>query len=214
MKDLWKTTTSSKEPEPAFPEWFSIEWLWEQCLGLADAFAYTHGLIPSTSGQKAERQLHADLTPDNILVFPSEANVSIPFLKLADFGLSRKVDSNGRLPKAHITATLTYEPPEQVLLKEQASLQWDIWRLGCLYLEFITWGLLGYHGVKEFAVAREREIGDHKASKAQGDSFVDTFFKKTVAKPWLYWIPGYRMKVAVRVKESVHYVSSLSFHCT
>lgn len=207
-------TTSSRESNPTFPEWVSVDWLWEQCLGLADAFAYTHGLIASANGQLATPQLHADLTPDNILVFPSENDILIPSLKLADFGLSQKVNSERRLATAKITNTLTYEPPEQALSQEYASLQWDIWRLGCLYLEFITWALFGYHGVKKFAAAREQETDDYRASKAQGDSFVDTFFKKALAKPWLYWFPGYHMKVAVHVKKSVHLVRSFPGHST
>ena len=199
LKDLWKRSTPSDDIH-----WFSYDWLWEQCLGLADALAFTHGLTTSANGERAKAQVHADISADNILVFSNGTNdENERILKLSDFGLSREVDSNGRLAANTLKHTRTNAPPERELSEHQASPQWDIWVLGCLYVDFITWGLSGYHGVKTFATSREQELDDPRVLKAQGVRIRDTWFRQASTRPWLAWIPGYHLKTTFHVKKAV-----------
>lgn len=61
--------------------WFSFNWFFRECWGIADAVVVTHktGL------------LHFDIKPENILAFPAVREDSAYQLKLADFGLSRRL---------------------------------------------------------------------------------------------------------------------------
>lgn len=61
-------------------------------------------------------------------------------LVIADFGLMafHRGQSRSLVPGAKLHGTPTYAPPEWQL-NYQVSRSYDIWSLGCVYLEFITW---------------------------------------------------------------------------
>lgn len=61
-------------------------------------------------------------------------------------------------------------PPEYDL-REDLSQPFDIWSLGCTYLEFITWLLLGAEGVENFRQIRLDERDSRPKLK------MDTFYK-------------------------------------
>ena len=76
-------------------------------------------------------------------------------LQIADFGLGR---FHGRASRSQvdprtIASTPTYEPPD-IALNLKVSRAYDIWSLGCLYLEYITWRLGGYKLLTAFGNAR------------------------------------------------------------
>lgn len=52
-----------------------------------------------------------------------------------------------------ISFSPTYEPPE-VKIGRAVSRAYDIWSLACLYLEFITWLLMGGKAIDEFSECR------------------------------------------------------------
>ncbi len=62
---------------------------------------------------------------------------------------------------------LTYAPPEYQL-HVRISQAFDIWMLGCVYLEFISWLVLGWRGVVQF-----HDVREHITSSGVSD---DTFF--------------------------------------
>ncbi|KAI9784461.1 MAG: hypothetical protein M1839_002117 [Geoglossum umbratile] len=61
-------------------------------------------------------------------------------LQIADFGLGRfhGRDSLLGISPSKVVSSPTYEPPE-CKLHRHVSRSYDIWSLGCLYPEFITW---------------------------------------------------------------------------
>jgi serine/threonine protein kinase len=98
---------------------------------------------------------HGDIKPENILWF-KDGDV----LKLTDFGLGRfhgRDSRSGRDPRK-ISGTLTYEPPECSLARG-VSRKYDIWSLGCFFLEFVTWLLEGAAKIAEFANERGLDTG-------------------------------------------------------
>ena len=106
---------------------------------------------------------HGDLKPENIL-WSNELEGAGPsgILQIADFGLGRfhRFESKSRVDPKTIVGSATYIPPE-ISLEKQVSRAYDIWSLGCVYLEFATWLLEGSAGLEEFT-KRRSEIAPDK----------------------------------------------------
>ncbi|KAH8887125.1 kinase-like protein [Thozetella sp. PMI_491] len=178
LEDLWKTKEPIRGPGRYYPICFSQYWVQEQCRGIADGLAWIHGPHQPASNQVGwQPQIHLDIKPENILAFPEihGGETSYYKLKLADFGLSQTVQKDGNIPTETIRHTLTYRPPEKDLGEKNASPQWDVWCLGCLYLEFITWFLLNYSHLEAFRLKREERT---TARLFEAKVVEDTFFSK------------------------------------
>lgn len=90
---------------------------------------------------------HGDIKPDNFLWFRPEKSSEL--LALSDFGLGRlhtQVSRSNQNPK-DIARTATYIAPEFDLKDGRVSRASDIYSLGCVFLEYVTWFLLGYDSV-------------------------------------------------------------------
>lgn len=143
-------------------------WMLAQLRGLANALRSIHNL----SEEKETLQLavpsretawHHDLKPDNILFFstkespqPDDEEAEGTF-RIADFG-SAKINtlrSRTILTKSPL-GTPTYEPPERET-KKLTSRPYDVWSLGCVFLELLVWALFGYHAVEQF---RRQRLND------------------------------------------------------
>ena len=103
---------------------------------------------------------HHDLKPDNVLVHNGA------FL-LADFGLSTFKDSTKASSTFFKEVRGDYVAPECVdydnLSKRNVvGRSSDIWSLGCIMLETLTYVMTGPRGVKTFEKDREFKIGDYK----------------------------------------------------
>lgn len=100
---------------------------------------------------------HGDIKPENVLWFRDDPDIpgEKDVLKLADFGLGRfhGRDTRSKVDPKTIAYSPTYEPPE-VWLGTPVSRAYDIWSLGCLYLEFLTWLQMGYEAIEAFADRR------------------------------------------------------------
>ena len=143
----------------------NILWLLRQFLGLSNALRQIHNLSESgvasqtTANLSASRQdirksgWHHDLKPENILYFKSPGSQYGSF-QIADFG-SGKVHTyrSGSVNTRSPNGTLTYEPPEAA--KEGAtSRPYDMWSMGCVFLELLIWAFFGYSSVKTFETNR------------------------------------------------------------
>ncbi|KAK4233569.1 hypothetical protein C8A03DRAFT_38710 [Achaetomium macrosporum] len=143
LRKYWKETTPNPTPE-------YVEWLVVQMAGLADAISKLH----------ARNCRHGDLKPDNILCFgrQNDATGNMPpeRLVIADLGLARIHDFITALRENIATntkaGTMMYSPPEYLQGGDAPwSRLFDIWSLGCIYLEFIVWLLRGSNGLLEFS---------------------------------------------------------------
>ncbi|KAI0146753.1 kinase-like domain-containing protein [Pestalotiopsis sp. NC0098] len=158
-------------------DWATEDWLLAECLGLADGLAAVHGA--STSAQ-----IHADIKPENILCFASGGGDLGPFtLKLADFGESLEVDQDDKTIKTEfVPHTKTYRPPEHDTA-DILDLKYDVWCLGCVFFEFVTWAIAGAEKIDIFSDERLAEHDEKKVTTAMGEIGADTFFKKIAGRP-------------------------------
>ncbi|KAL9062403.1 MAG: hypothetical protein Q9157_008951 [Trypethelium eluteriae] len=160
LRDYWRKNTpaslggalSQRSNEQA------AYWMVQQCAAIAEAIRTLH-----KSGIT-----HCDFKPSNILLFQKcDTSTSRVFgpgtLKLADLGLA-KHHLTGRRKKAHTVrrgGTPTYRPPEFDLDPiGQVSPAYDIWSLGCVYLEFSTWLVKCWDGVEAFRKDRRTHAKD------------------------------------------------------
>lgn len=142
----------------------NVLWLLAQLLGLSNALRGIHDISnPGTSTnllapQQGPRQSgwHHDLKPENILYFEGLGPRAGSF-KIADFG-SGKVHTYRSGTGSHNTrspnGTLTYEPPEAA--KDGAtSRPYDVWSMGCVFVEMLIWVVYDYESVKSFRDSRD-----------------------------------------------------------
>lgn len=114
---------------------------------------------------------HGDLKPENIVWFPdSPSQDGHGILKITDFGVTQFNTENlwdttktGRVPNSP-----SYRSPE-CDLDGRLTTACDVWALGCVYLQFITWYFGGFNYVKQFGKRRLEK--DHRYPMA-----TDTFF--------------------------------------
>lgn len=136
-------------------------WLCEQLIGLASALQSIHEADQNKKGEKLFGR-HGDLKPENILWFPSDGNdasLGHGTLKIADLGLTRF--SHTEEPQSvgdSIPFTAAYRPPELDDVEGHISRSYDIWSLGCVYLEVLIWYLQGKESLDEFR--RQRLAND------------------------------------------------------
>ncbi|KAF3004728.1 hypothetical protein E8E14_008792 [Neopestalotiopsis sp. 37M] len=146
------------------------KWLTTQLTGLASALSLIHecklnpqGSNNSGFGSQDGRKkygAHGDLKPENILWFKAATNAQelcdLGTFKLSDFGLTsfHSLESRKRFLPAGLSAT--YRAPE-CDLDRHISQKYDMWSLGCVLLEHLTWYLLGYEGVLSFNQQRMQE---------------------------------------------------------
>lgn len=213
LERLWKEfvpqNVTQRSTQFRVAEWYSDDWLIGECLGIAEALMAVHGLVGDRPGGD-EGLLHADIKAANILCF-SESNErnSTIVLKLADFGEAKRFKSSLRADKiAHVK---TYRPPEHSE-DNVITLNYDVWCLGCLFLDFITWAILGYDGITDFIGKRTDEPEDPAVTENLGQIIEDTFFKRTKGESMpsilkrLHW-GGYRkMEVDLGRATTTYYV--------
>ncbi|KAF4464020.1 kinase domain-containing [Fusarium albosuccineum] len=148
LVQFWKNTRSDFTP-------LLQRWLIGQCRGIADGLlkVYQHGSWKGNESISATkiRGRHGDIKPKNILYFEGQGQKR-GRLVIADLGLMRfhSEDTHQHTLAKDVSCTRTYRPPE-VDDDDQpvVSQEYDVWTLGCVYLEFITWYLLGYDAIFE-----------------------------------------------------------------
>jgi hypothetical protein len=141
----------------------NVTWLLEQCCGIALGVHYIHeyqssfgsdGKTINTPNADRRYGRHTDIKPQNLLVFQKRDDLGdYGTIQLTDFGLCefRGEHSRSNIPQAALSGgTATYSPPEACVAHGIISRSYDIWSLGCVYLEFITWYLGGCQYVKAF----------------------------------------------------------------
>ncbi|KAK2044255.1 kinase domain-containing protein [Colletotrichum somersetense] len=163
----------------------SASWMLQQCRGIANAVKRIHGLATwqkeerSTASRTEEEDKlvkdwgrHGDIKPRNILWF-STYGEDHDHLVVADLGLTRY---HSRLTRSRVLRvdgfTGTYRAPE-IDLGDLISSKYDIWSLGCVFLEFCVWYLLGADEIAVFE--SERRLNRPKEAGETGE-FDNSYF--------------------------------------
>lgn len=149
-----------KDKSPQANDASYTKWVFHQLHGLADAIRMLHEDEGNSGGCR-----HGDIKPENILCFNSKGgrdHLSC-VLVISDVGLSRTHDKSTQL-RSSVTRlqggqTLAYAAPETELYPDRAtSRRFDIWSLGCLYLEFLIWLLYGFEELDRFEKEVDRKF--------------------------------------------------------
>lgn len=204
-------------PPPALDR-DNLAWMIAQCRGIADGVQNIHeyhdrdagqpGLQATSTSTNAPRSdqvygRHTDIKPENILVYKKKGDSSDRgTIKLADFGLCEfhGPHTRSRIAKSRLGGfTPTYRPPEYDMDQGMISRSFDIWMLGCVYLEFITWYLGGWEYFQRFSQARRTAESDKV--------YVDHYFEIVGLSP-MYDRVTASNKFGARVKPVVLQVSS------
>lgn len=192
LRELWNSISNVDETE-----W--VAWWLRQILGIASGLMQIHcfrsrearcsilpnlapeGSLKSLKGAEEWYGRHGDIKPENILWFDDmDENSGQGVLVIADFGLAsfHGWESRSKVRPETIGGTITYAPPE-VELRSNISRAYDIWSLGCVYLEFITWLLDGWQYLQTFSAARLEQNGDGFID----DTFYTVFHDSDAASP-------------------------------
>ncbi|RDW58911.1 hypothetical protein BP6252_13387 [Coleophoma cylindrospora] len=163
LAEFWQQTNSKLEH-------LTTTWAANQCLGISKAVQRIHGLATwqkmrrkatsdSASDNEPEWGRHGDIKPNNILWF-SMYGEERDLLVVSDLGLTRYHSrlSRSLVHHSHIDGyTSLYRAPELNLGDHHISQKYDIWSLGCVYLEFCIWYLEGIEAVWLFEEERESQ---------------------------------------------------------
>lgn len=171
LKEYWEMV----DPTPSANDQETVLWMGKQCKGIADGILRLHR-YRSISGDATEQATifghHGDIKEENILWFPADdagpgpaqdaagARRNTGVLKLADFGVAGFSEHNTSSMdgEAHFIASPSYRAPESDVDRRNCKgRSYDIWTLGCLYLQFITWLLGGRDLLKDFKKKRTCE---------------------------------------------------------
>lgn len=233
-----KTYWTVRNPSPSF-DMSTVRWMARQCTGIA------HGIIRIHTHKTTYRPLnapgggaatvfghHGDIKPENVLWFakppsPSSSSSSLPLsedltsgtLKLSDFGLARfsiHQHTRSMTPASKWAATLAYRAPETDLHPEAAiGRSYDMWTLGCLYLEFVTWALGGKALLEQFVM--QRRAPDGSLYNVHTHSFFELRVEEAPGRVDVAGKPRVRAVVKPSVKEvrtpSLLTFESLDYGC-
>ncbi|KAK8081322.1 kinase-like domain-containing protein [Apiospora saccharicola] len=152
-------TEKQKNPKPGAGY---MKWVSQQLYGLIKAVMRIHSGLEDfdrSATLNPSRVMHygrhGDIRPDNILWFRKTTD-TFGILVLSDMGLStfNRDNSKSNQPVKNENRIPVYHPPESVLKDGRINRTFDVWSLGCLFLEIVAWALGGNDYREEFATER------------------------------------------------------------
>ena len=157
LRRYWKDV----HPNPVM-DCQTVMWVARQCKGIAEGVCAIHQYSSSTLRPHPKDEVfghHGDIKPENVLWFPDPDydQTKQGTLKLSDFGLAEMSmhQTRSMQPKSSYATSISYQAPEVDIEGTGAiGRSYDIWTLGCLYLEFITWMIGGWDLLNEFYFLR------------------------------------------------------------
>jgi serine/threonine protein kinase len=146
-----------------------------QLVGLTGALARLHAFAHGNS----ESYRHGDLKPENILIFDVNNPGFLGVWKMADLGLARHhVIATGErsFTKSNFGAgTISYQPPETFRpTAAPTSRLYDVWCMGCIILQLMTWLHYGIEKVHELTGATKSGFTKGESSYWYATSWQDT----------------------------------------
>jgi serine/threonine protein kinase len=100
-------------------------------------------------------------------------------IQLADFGISSLHHTRTRSDVRLRKATKTYAPPEVELVDHPCSRSFDIWSLGCVFLEFMCWLVQGGSGSENPVDAFQKARYLEEKNTSLWGTLQDTFYVVT-----------------------------------
>ncbi|KAM0552704.1 hypothetical protein ACHAPJ_007801 [Fusarium lateritium] len=161
LRDFWK----HNDLRPRTPA--LILWSLRQMLGIVSAIRALHG----------KNIRHGDIKPQNILHFLESEEVNNDgegILVIADVGVSkfhREITSMRNAPTNSKEVTVSYEAPEAQSDQREGKprpRRYDMWSLGCMFLEFTVWLVHNFNAVRSF---RRRRLSRDEPTTAPGNFF-------------------------------------------
>src|SRR5919199_907885 len=114
-------------------------------LPVSEAVAYAIEIGRALESAHANRLVHRDVKPQNVLIDPDGR------AKVTDFGIARSLEAQGLTATGRVLGTTDYVSPEQALGHEVTG-QSDIYSLGIVLYEMLT-GEVPYQADTQVAVA-------------------------------------------------------------
>ncbi|KAF5001110.1 hypothetical protein FGRMN_1304 [Fusarium graminum] len=171
-----------------------VRWIAGQCRGLIEALGTIHDTRIKASSinengsqisQEKDFGIHGDIKPANILHFSQETSDSrLGNLKVADFGLITFHTRASRTKMNRATAyaaSQTYRSPEHDI-SFFMSKKVDIWALGCVFSELMTWVILDVGACTEYQEARKDELSYSGLNMDKAKWREDNFFLKNIQR--------------------------------
>ncbi|KAL4929015.1 kinase-like domain-containing protein [Aspergillus undulatus] len=177
-----------------------VRWTLAQMAGIADGLAFFHQFT-NPEWQVTLYGRHGNVKADSILWFRDSQ-----ILKLASLGFASIHDGGSIDDADHDTVLdiVTYGAPE-IQREQKVSRKWDIWGLGCLYLEILTYLILGSgDAVSEFSTRRRESNNEYPDLKS--DSFYSNDFESVKPSVGL-WVT--KLKESLRCTEAMHDILDL-----
>ncbi|VUC21240.1 unnamed protein product [Clonostachys rosea] len=164
LRDIWNKESNSAGNV--------VTWALRQMVGLTEGISSLH----------LKNVRHGDIKPENILFF-SENGTGSHFsgpLVIADVGLAKfheKYTINREIRTTTNSRTICYEPPELTTSPNSpVSRNYDLWSLGCVFLEFLIWIRFGNSELQKFAKEISPTVGQGRFWKQVKER---RFWKKT-----------------------------------
>ena len=114
-------------------------------LPVVEAVAYAIEIGRALSAAHAERLVHRDVKPQNVLIDAEGRG------KVTDFGIARSLEAHGLTATGRVLGTTDYVSPEQALGRD-VSEQSDVYSLGIVLFEMLT-GEVPFKAESQVAVA-------------------------------------------------------------
>ena len=174
-----------------------IMWISAQVRGIVEAIHFIHNPSPTMLNVDGEVMYgrHGDIKPENVLWFVRGGE---EILVISDLGLSdvHRETSRSNIPGFQIPATPNYRPPECDMAgrKGHISRSFDIWTLGCLFLEYVVWYLDGWDGRERFRSQRYSQY----ITGAETDVFFDVVTVASETNKYAFKIKDQVNKASLR----------------
>lgn len=134
---------------PASASSEGLVWLSGQIRNIVGALAHIHEGRKANMDTEVMFGRHGDIKPANILWFRSRKERRGVFV-ISDFGIAdaHREETRSIISAADLPVTPRYRAPECDIRDGRISRAYDVWSLGCVLLEMISW-ILGANELRE-----------------------------------------------------------------
>ena len=147
---------------------------------LEEIFEITKQLNNGFKIMKENKIIHRDLKLENILIKYDDKLKKSFTLKIADYGISKRLDSLSKNYVNSKVGTFIYSAPE-VLEGKQYNYKCDLWSIGIILYRLI-FGRSPFLGVTEIALINNIKNFDNNSLKSTGNKDLDDLIKKLLEK--------------------------------